>query len=144
MANCGWTMQVVLGASYLVLNAVYMVCALTPSVSRFWHWDLPMLEIENLGAKQADGFAEAVWEAMCRTASTDWAVKGNMAPTTGWWKAWLAEANENLGNPCWDSWEAKLRHMHATVKEDEKDVPASEGVGNTLPMKPFRRQTMLL
>lgn len=43
MSNCSWTMQVTLGVSYLVLNVIYMFCALTPEVSRLWHWGLRLI-----------------------------------------------------------------------------------------------------
>lgn len=140
MSNCSWTMQVILGTSYLFLNGIYMFCALIPAVSRFWHWDLPLFDIATK-TRRCTNYTETLWEAIRATRDTGWVIGGSKCPDTQEWKKWLAEARENFNNPDWDASSAKDRCMAA---EAQKSRHASKEDGNPPPFQPPRRRPTLL
>ncbi|PLB48308.1 hypothetical protein P170DRAFT_456874 [Aspergillus steynii IBT 23096] len=103
MSNCSWTMQVTLGISYLALNVVYMFCALTPEVSRLWHWELRMIDAVMNTTIQSSNYTEVLWHGIRATKSIEWIKKGGFAPATKAWDKWLDEAVRNCENPGWDA-----------------------------------------
>lgn len=144
MSNCSWTMQVALGASYLALNAIYMVCALTPAVSQYWHWDLSMFDIAVMQRNFCDNYTEALWGAIRATRETDWVVRGRHIPQTPNWNRWLDEAKRHYMDDDWDATEAKDRYMGQASHEFGKTVPTSDDHSSWPTMDgPRRRPTIL-
>ncbi|PLN85651.1 hypothetical protein BDW42DRAFT_202059 [Aspergillus taichungensis] len=143
MSNCSWTMQVVLGASYLALNALYMVCALTPAVSQYWHWDLSMFEIV-MQKMYCDNYTEALWGAIRATREAEWVVRGGYIPRTTPWQTWLDAATRNYMNENWDATAAKDHYMAQASRDATETVPPSNDYSNW-PTRdgPRRRPTIL-
>ncbi|KAJ6004185.1 hypothetical protein N7499_000255 [Penicillium canescens] len=124
MSNCSWEMQVILGASYLVMNGIYMLCALTPAVSRLWHWNLGSLNITATSRKQSNNYTQVLWEAIYATKEIQWALTGKLVPSTDPWKMWLDEAKANCYNPDWDREGARdmwMRHFLSAPVEGSKE-----------------------
>lgn len=124
MSNCSWSMQVTLGASYLALNVAYMFCALTPEVSRGWHWDLRWVKVVRSSTVEAANYTDAIWHAIRTTKSVDWIKKANFVPATPNWDGWLNQAKENCNNPNWDAVSAKDRWMTIQLKEKGDEAPS--------------------
>ncbi|PLB37516.1 uncharacterized protein BDW47DRAFT_131983 [Aspergillus candidus] len=143
MSNCSWTMQVVLGASYLALNALYMVCALTPAVSQYWHWDLSLFEIV-MQRKFRDSYTEALWEAIRATRETDWVVRGRHLPNTSSWNKWLDEAMENYDNDDWEAMKARDQYFGEESREAGEIVPTSDDYGSWPTVDGLRRRPTIL
>jgi hypothetical protein len=60
MANCTWVMQVALGASYLLLNGLYLLAALSRHVIRKMHWDFSGLTLTHVSEKSTHTFTHAL------------------------------------------------------------------------------------
>ncbi|RMZ38442.1 hypothetical protein AFCA_000419 [Aspergillus flavus] len=139
MSNCSWTMQVTLGASYLALNVIYMFCALTPAVSRTWHWNMRLVRVLDKSTIITENYTEAIWLAIRATKDIDWVRKGGLIPQTMVWNVWLDEAklNASNGNANWP----------ATKRKDElllEDALAKEASNQDDDMsQPKRRPTLL-
>ncbi|KAK6826573.1 hypothetical protein RU639_005776 [Aspergillus parasiticus] len=137
MSNCSWIMQVTLGASYLALNVIYMFCALTPAVSRSWHWNMRLVRVVDKSTTQAQNLTEVVWYCIRATGETDWIRKGRLVPKTRQWDMWLDEAKQNRSNTNWDAVAAKNRLMSYDVQAKEASSQDDDV------SQPKRRPTLL-
>ncbi|PYI02760.1 hypothetical protein BO78DRAFT_213449 [Aspergillus sclerotiicarbonarius CBS 121057] len=114
MSNCSWDMQVILGASYLVLNGLYMLYALTPAVNnRDLHWDLSMFDIKCTTTLLTSSYTRCLWEAIRATRETQWAFKGQFIPDEEAWREWTEKAGIEARDPNsrWDPEAARDRLM---------------------------------
>ncbi|KAK8069023.1 hypothetical protein PG994_005639 [Apiospora phragmitis] len=104
LGNCKWVTQVMIGASYVVLNGLYWIMGLLP---RRYFWDLSRYtcedvtppdskeaELENTGDPRegVPSFTRTLWYVIRETQRTAWVERSGAAPSTAHWKAWLAEA----------------------------------------------------
>lgn len=120
LANCNWTMQVVIGVAYILLNGLFWAAALAP---KNWFWDLDLydmkdvtsryfpnaeLKTDDLDAPECDpSFTRTLWYAIHVTKSTGWVDKSGAAPKTEEWKTWLRQAEENKNDAKWKAVSAK-------------------------------------
>jgi hypothetical protein len=151
MSNCSWDMQVILGASYLVMNGIYMFCAMTPAVSRLWHWNLRSIKIVEKTTSQSNTFTHVLWRAIYATKQTRWIMNGNLIPETRQWSGWLDEAGKNCSNENWD-WETAKNEWMRRDFEDQNEqtgqtVSKETSSVNEISMTQFdvpKRRTTLL
>lgn len=120
MSNASWILQVVLGATYLALNGIYMICALVPAFSRFWHWDLSPFVIEVVARSEHRTYTESLWGAIQATGETRWVDRVDLVPKTNEWQIWLNEAQKNITNPNWDAVAVKDSLIRGTWKENSQ------------------------
>lgn len=132
MANCTWTMQVALGGSYLLLNALYLFAALSRNTVKRWLWDLSSVNLSKVQPRgrspspensknetpatndivpddekptyQCSGYTEALWRVIFETRSVAWVRTARLTPQTDAWEQWLdaAEAAAKADNDQWD------------------------------------------
>ncbi|KAK8120637.1 hypothetical protein PG999_004757 [Apiospora kogelbergensis] len=106
LGNCKWHTQVMIGASYVVLNGMYWIMGLLP---RGWFWDLSRYTCEDITPHDSKddehgvigdpregvpSFTRTLWYVIRETRRTAWVERSGAAPSTPQWKAWLAEAEE--------------------------------------------------
>jgi len=117
MSNCTWGMQIAIGLSYVLLNAMYWCLALLPP---HWHWDLDRYDLVVKSEVKLGTYTEALWQAIKasgndvsgegkgRYCSTKWVRTTNAAPQSTAWNNWIKEAEEimNNGNDNWNPIEA--------------------------------------
>ncbi|KAK1825722.1 hypothetical protein QBC39DRAFT_366145 [Podospora conica] len=130
LGNCGWNSQALIGASYIILNAVYWGLGLLPS-SYFWDLDrytmkditpkdavdahiVPKLAIKDV--ERLPSFTRTLWYAIRETEKVAWVERSGAMPMTDAWKKWLDEAS------------AAAREARSAVREG-KDVPKWPAVG---------------
>ncbi|KAK1759590.1 hypothetical protein QBC47DRAFT_293539 [Echria macrotheca] len=123
LGNCGWYSQVMIGMSYILLNALYWIIGLVPAK---YFWDLSrytMVDITPDDARDAHlvtsddpregapSFTRTLWYAIRETRHKAWAERSSAMPGTEQWKKWLAEAVEN-------AWQNK-RDWPAVTRKNE-------------------------
>ncbi|KAL8418733.1 hypothetical protein RB594_002083 [Gaeumannomyces avenae] len=130
LGNCSWNMQLFVGTSYIILNALYWALSMLPpsdfwDLGRYdWKWATPddaadahgsLLDDDHLSKyDQREGvpsFTRTLWYAIRETGVTGWAERGGAAPTTPPWQQWLAEAEAAVG--------AGNREWPAVSRKDE-------------------------
>jgi hypothetical protein len=117
MSNCTRVMQIAIGFTYVLLNALYWCLALLPPS---WHWDLDRYHVDVKSEVKLPTYTEALWQAIRasgndgtgegkgRHCSTNWVRTTNAAPQSTAWDHWLREAEDvmNSGNDNWNAVEA--------------------------------------
>jgi len=103
ISNCSWVMQVAIGASNLLLNGLYVLAAISPSVVRQYHWDLSHFNIQVISSSRHESFTPALWAAIQAVGSVRWAQFSGAVPRTDIWDEWLERARNNIGNNNWDA-----------------------------------------
>lgn len=117
LGNCSWNMQLFVGASYIILNALYWALSMLPprdfwDLSRYtWEYVTPddakdahgdLLDDDDLSKyDQREGvpsFTRTLWYAIRETGVTGWAERGGAVPTTPPWQSWLSEAEAAVGS----------------------------------------------
>jgi len=129
MSNCTRVMQITIGVSYVLLNALYWVLALLPPA---WHWDLDRYQVVVKSEVKLDTYTEALWQAIKasgndesgegkgRHCCTNWVRTTNAAPQSTAWNHWIREAEENMnaGN---DNWNAIEGYQKCQMVEDAEN-----------------------
>jgi hypothetical protein len=106
LGNSSWTMQVVIGVAYLILNGAYWVAAILP---QRWTWDLSHYKVVRRHAHRdsQDGvnpnYTRTLWYAIRATREIRWVTITGAVPPTDTWRTWLGLAYEHLDNPDWDA-----------------------------------------
>lgn len=129
LGNCNWTMQLVIGASYILLNGLFWLVALMPKALS---WNLSPYIVANhtptdVIAEEARSFTHCLWYAIRETKATGWVEKSGAVPKTAQWEQWLREARANRFTRDWDAVAAKDRIMgrwtesHRAEEEGEVD-----------------------
>jgi hypothetical protein len=122
LGNCGWNSQVMIGGSYIALNALYWAMSL---LEQRYFWDLSRYVVENVTPEDALGadlttdekdpesvasFTRTLWYAVRETGRGAWVERSGALPGTAEWKTWLNEAFSNAsGDPSRRKWEAVKR-----------------------------------
>lgn len=131
MSNCTWDMQLALGISYILLNALYWGAAMLPAD---WHWNLDRYELRLELQVKLESYTEALWQAIKITGkdgtgyrregrySAAWVQISAAAPKTSAWNNWLKEAEEsvNIGTDEWDA----IAAWQKLQKEEEVEAGA--------------------
>ncbi|KAB8260403.1 hypothetical protein BDV32DRAFT_149375 [Aspergillus pseudonomiae] len=143
LGNCKWTMQTLVGATYLVLNIAYWVAALLP---RSWIWDVSRYRVEKKDkitqqlkcSAPVPSYTRALWCAIYSTKEISWISISGAAPITDAWKEWERQAYDNRDDPTWDavSTKAQLMEKHkslATHRGEETGFDAANNAPRTLP-----------
>ena len=109
MSNCYWTMQVAIGSSFILLNALYLLTTLC--VGPGWHWDLTGFDVETVKSEAVGSFESALWKAVRLSGSTKWleGVHFKRLDDEKGWRAWCKEAMRHLDDDEWDPEMAKWR-----------------------------------
>lgn len=130
LSNCTWVMQLVLGMSYIILNALYWGAALLPPR---WHWSLDRYDMMFKPQIKSESYTEALWQAIKVSSrdetghkregryKTTWVEISTAAPKTPAWNNWLREAEEsvNIGNDGWDaiaSWQKLQKEEEVRIE----------------------------
>ncbi|PYI07938.1 hypothetical protein BO78DRAFT_82198 [Aspergillus sclerotiicarbonarius CBS 121057] len=111
-SNCGWTMQIAIGAAYIILNILYWALALLTEPQDTW--DMSRFDVKETNRKLTRSYTSALWEAIRETEEIDWVRKGgDLAPATKAWDKWLKEAGVECQKPgsTWDPEAAKNKLM---------------------------------
>lgn len=141
LGNCNWTMQLVIGASYILLNGLFWLVALMP---RALSWNLSPYVVANLTpndmvAEDQRTFTHCLWYAIRETRTTGWVEKSGAVPKTDQWAEWLREARVHICTRDWDAVGEKDAIMgrwqdpDAADGEDDVDVVGEEGPKNHVP-----------
>lgn len=119
MATCMWVMQVALGASYLLLNGLYLLAALSRSTPRKRLWDLSEIKCSPIRHKvRCQTYTSALWQAILETKTAEWVRASRAAPATDAWNQWLQEA-EKAAQQDWRLWEAEKRLTEILIQSRE-------------------------
>jgi hypothetical protein len=140
LGNCQWNSQVLIGASYIILNGLYWGLGMLPQ-SQFW--DLSRYEFKDVTPPDAVGahvvtdednsvegypsFTRTLWYAIRETKLTGWAERSGAAPNSEQWQCWLREAQENAmrGNRSWNAVARKNALMKMDVSHSRAPQPDS-------------------
>ncbi|DAA74826.1 TPA_exp: Uncharacterized protein A8136_2244 [Trichophyton benhamiae CBS 112371] len=120
LGNCEWTMQAVVSAIYMLMNAMYWGSSLMP---KSWIWDMSRYdwkdvtpdnvkaahEIGSDGAQPS--FTRTLWYAIHATEEINWVIVSGAVPQTQAWENWLELAYANRTDPDWDAVGEKDRLM---------------------------------
>ncbi|KAF4337211.1 hypothetical protein FBEOM_8904 [Fusarium beomiforme] len=99
--NCTFTMQLLVGIAYMLLNVLYWALGLLP---RSLYWDLSRYKWNDITPPDAAGcetgdddsgiasYTRTLWYAIRETKSTEWARRTGAVPGTREWNKWLSEA----------------------------------------------------
>jgi hypothetical protein len=118
LGNCGWTMQLSIGLSYIVLNGAYWVAALLPKTL---YWDLGRYNVIPRGQHQLSNYTETLWHAIHETQEVAWIRVSGAAPSSSAWDAWIEEANTYKGNKSWDAVGAKDRIIKRFMNQERSE-----------------------
>ena len=139
LGNCGSTMQLAIGISYIVLNGLFWAAALC---EREYFWDLSAYEWEDAtppcaqnATRKREGddtmegepsFTRTLWYAIAETRRIGWVKKGKAAPRTERWERWLQKAEEMAvkGEVGWDA----VRQMNLIVGQADEKMDEAIGV----------------
>ncbi|KAK8044585.1 hypothetical protein PG993_004609 [Apiospora rasikravindrae] len=140
LGNCKWVTQVLIGASYVLLNGLYWIMGLLP---KRLFWDLSRYTCEdvtpvdsrdaaehaNNGREGVPSFTRTLWYVIRETQRTAWVERSGAAPSTAHWKAWLAEAEvaATQGRRDWTPVATKDDIMKLTDSELEDRKKAQKG-----------------
>lgn len=129
LGNCGWNSQVLIGVSYITLNALYWGMGLLPQRKL---WDLSRYVMEDntpedacraedvTDASNPEGvpsFTRTLWYAVRETKEGAWVERSGALPGTKEWKTWLEKAVEaSKSNPKWEAVGQKNEIMKNTNK----------------------------
>ncbi|KAF2087862.1 hypothetical protein K490DRAFT_65141 [Saccharata proteae CBS 121410] len=102
LANAQVKSQTCFAAAYMILNATYWIVAAFPAKV---HWNTEAFIVEKRRFSTSDeddknhtdhnsSFTKALWKVIVATKSTGWVRRGDAAPDTEVWKAWLCDALE--------------------------------------------------
>ena len=146
LANAQLTMQIFVGAAYIILNAAYWLVAALPATM---HWDLSLYDsrIEHYaGGEHNDNFTQALWKAIAITRATKWARIADIAPETDQWNHWLGKAQAEIDNdpieppkrdangdillPYWDCQKALSDSLYPDEAEKPKTLRRSSATLN--------------
>ena len=132
LGNCGWNSQVLIGGSYIALNALYWAMSLLEQRN---FWDLSRYVVDDATPKDALGaesttdesdpesvasFTRTLWYAVRETGKGAWVERSGALPGTDEWKRWLKEAVSNAsGDPGKRKWEAVKRKNEIMEVTDE-------------------------
>lgn len=136
MSNCTWDMQLALGISYILLNALYWGAAMLPAD---WNWNLDRYELRLELQVKLESYTEALWQAIKITGkdgtgyrregrySAAWVQISAAAPKTSAWNNWLKEAEEsvNIGNDEWDAvaaWQKLQKEEEVEAGAEHADI----------------------
>ncbi|KAK0629111.1 hypothetical protein B0T17DRAFT_614934 [Bombardia bombarda] len=104
LGNCEWNSQVLIGASYILLNGLYWVIGMLP---QRYFWDLSRYECEDVTPEDAKlahertssdvregvpSFTRTLWYAIRETKRSAWVTRSGALPGTKNWEKWLNEA----------------------------------------------------
>lgn len=110
LGNTQFNGQVIIGASYILLNALYWVLGMMP---KRYFWDLSRYDCRDITPGDAmnaenttigdspelqKSFTRTLWYAIRETKLTSWIDRSGAAPSTDKWRRWLKEAVENAKN----------------------------------------------
>lgn len=147
LGNCKWITQVMIGASYVLLNGLYWIMGLLP---RKYFWDLSRYSCEDVtpddiikAEKENTGdpregvpsFTRTLWYVIRETQRTAWVERSGAAPSTPQWKAWLAEAElaATQGNREW----TPVAHKDDIMKLSDSELEdRKKAQRNTAPRDP--------
>ncbi|KAI1880173.1 hypothetical protein JX265_001794 [Neoarthrinium moseri] len=140
--NCTFNMQILVGASYMILNLVYWLIGILP---RRYHWDLSRYTVEDITPVDARNahtvtdendphegmrsFTRTLWFVIRETKRTAWVVRSGSAPSTPQWRAWLDEA-ESAAYKTDRKWRAVRRKDEIMVMSSEELSRAQTTHGN--------------
>ncbi|KAK7942679.1 uncharacterized protein PG986_011792 [Apiospora aurea] len=140
LGNCKWVTQVLIGASYVILNGLYWIMGLLP---KRLFWDLSRYTCEdvtppdsrdaaehaNNGREGVPSFTRTLWYVIRETQRTAWVERSGAAPSTAHWKAWLTEAEvaATQGRRNWTPVATKDDIMKLTESELEDRKKAQKG-----------------
>ncbi|PWY86508.1 hypothetical protein BO94DRAFT_556971 [Aspergillus sclerotioniger CBS 115572] len=97
-SNCGWTMQIAVGAAYIILNILYWALALLTEPQDTW--DMSRFIVKQTEQKVTSSYTRALWEAIRETRKVEWVWKGeDLAPKTSAWDKWLKQAGVECQKP---------------------------------------------
>lgn len=130
LGNCTWTMQVVIGVTYVLLNGVYWTIGLIPKRA---FWDLNRYEVECVTPEwmqnahlethgERASLTRTLWYTIHVTKHSHWARVSNTAPRHSLWDKWLDLALENVKDA---NWPAVVRkdELFRDSSSDNKEPP---------------------
>lgn len=142
LGNCGWNSQVLIGGSYILLNALYWSMGLLPQKL---FWDLNRYLVDDVtpaDAKNAHeeagpnpdpregipSFTRTLWYAIRETKDGGWAERSGAMPATEQWKEWLKEAvgEAKKENRTWPAVMRKNLIMGSELDKPAQRVPLEE------------------
>ncbi|OOF94277.1 hypothetical protein ASPCADRAFT_208792 [Aspergillus carbonarius ITEM 5010] len=123
-SNCGWTMQIAVGAAYIILNILYWALALLTEPQDTW--DMSRFIVRHMEQKVTSSYTRALWEAIRETKEVEWVRKGeDLAPKTRAWDKWLKEAGVECRKPKTD-WDPEAARDRLMAKNSNSSTPVLE------------------
>ncbi|KAF2809051.1 uncharacterized protein BDZ99DRAFT_463877 [Mytilinidion resinicola] len=100
LANAEPKLQIAWAGAYMLLNAAYWTVAALPAKL---HWDTSCFKVTMEALSDSDKnikgfpsknttFTQALWKVIVLTRNANWARRGEAAPDTKAWRAWMNDA----------------------------------------------------